>query len=226
MLARHEGRVVLVAGAIPGERVRARVERVARDVTLAAAVDVLEPSPDRREPPGDPACGGADYAHIRYDRQLAAQGRDHRRRVPAHRQGHARRPGAVRPSPEHGYRLRARLHVRQRRAGFFREGTHRLCDAGATGQLLPETVTALDAALAAIDTRLAECDALVVSENVAATERVLHLEPRDGARLDDLADRVPLPPGVTGLTTGRHGHATTLAGVGRGHRSGGAVVRR
>ena len=29
MLARHDGRVVLVSGAIPGERVRARVERVA-----------------------------------------------------------------------------------------------------------------------------------------------------------------------------------------------------
>ena len=214
MLARHEGRVVLVAGAIPGERVRVRVERVARDVTFAAAVDVLDPSPDRREPPGDPACGGADYAHIRYDRQLALKAdiiADAFRRI-----GKATLAGPVpvRPSPEHGYRLRARLHVRQRRAGFFREGTHRLCDAGATGQLLPETVTALDAALAAIDTRLAECDALIVSENIAATERVIHVEPRDGARLDDLADRVPLPPGLTGLTTGRHGHATTLAGSG------------
>ena len=27
MLARHDGQVVLVAGAIPGERVRARIER-------------------------------------------------------------------------------------------------------------------------------------------------------------------------------------------------------
>jgi tRNA/tmRNA/rRNA uracil-C5-methylase (TrmA/RlmC/RlmD family) len=68
--------------------------------------------------------------------------------------------------------------------------------------------------LAAIETRLAECDALVVSENIAATERVIHIEPRDGARLDDLAGRVPLPAGLTGLTTGRHGHATTLAGSG------------
>jgi 23S rRNA (uracil1939-C5)-methyltransferase len=214
MLARHEGRVVLVAGAIPGERVRVRVERVSRDVTFAAAVDILDPSPDRREPPGDPACGGADYAHIRYDRQLALKAdiiADAFRRIG---KTALAGPVRVRPSSEHGHRLRARLHVRQRRAGFFREGTHLLCDAGATGQLLPESMTALDGVLAAIDTRLAECDALVVSENIAATERVIHVEPRDGARLDDLAGRVPLLPGLTGLTTGRHGHATTLAGSG------------
>lgn len=214
MLARHEGRIVLVAGAIPGERVRVRVERVSRDVTFAVATEILEPSADRREPPGDPACGGADYAHIQYDRQLALKSdiiADAFRRI-----GKAALAGPVRvqPSPEHGYRLRARLRVRQRRAGFFREGTHQLCDAGATRQLLPETMTAVDAVLAAIDARLAECDALVVSENIAATERVMHIEPRDGARLDDLVQRVPLPAGVTGLTTGRHGHAVTLAGSG------------
>ena len=48
MLARHDGRVVLVAGAIPGERVAARVERDARGVRYAEVVEVLAPSPDRR----------------------------------------------------------------------------------------------------------------------------------------------------------------------------------
>lgn len=212
MLARHDGRVVLVAGAIPGERVRARVERVSRDVTFATAVEILEPSADRREPPADPACGGAAYAHIRYDRQLALKAdiiADAFRRI-----GKVALDGPVkvRPSPERGYRVRARLHVRQRRAGFFREGTHVLCDAGATGQLLPETMTAVEATLSAIDAHLADCEALVVSENIAATERVIHLEPRDGARLDDLA-RLSLPLGLTGLTTGRHGQSVSLAGT-------------
>jgi 23S rRNA (uracil1939-C5)-methyltransferase len=212
MLARHEGRVVLVAGAIPGERVRVRIERVTRDVTFATAVEILEPSSDRREPPADPACGGADYAHVRYDRQLALKAEiiaDAFRRIAKVAVDAAIE---IRPSPEHGYRVRARLHVRQRRAGFFRAGTHVLCDARATGQLLPETMTAVEATLSAIDARLAECEALVVSENVAATERVIHVEPRDGARLDDLGD-VPLPAGVTGLTTGRHGQLTRLAGA-------------
>jgi len=212
MLARHDGRVVLVAGAIPGERVRARVERVSRDVTFASAVEILEPSADRREPPIDPACGGAAYAHIRYDRQVALKAdiiADAFRRI-----GKVTLEGPirVRPSPELGYRVRARLHVRQRRAGFFREGTHVLCDAGATGQLLPEAMTAVEATLSAIDTRLADCEALVVSENIAATERVIHLEPRDGARLDDLGG-LSLPHGLTGLTTGRHGQSLIVAGA-------------
>ncbi len=51
MLARHDGQVVFVAGAIPGERVRVRVERVQRQASWATVVEVLEPSPDRRDVP-------------------------------------------------------------------------------------------------------------------------------------------------------------------------------
>src|SRR5262245_22154438 len=69
MLARHDGRVVLVSGAIPGERVVAQVEHHARGVVHAAVVDVLSPSPDRRAA-SDIRCGGQVYAHIAYARQL------------------------------------------------------------------------------------------------------------------------------------------------------------
>src|SRR5688572_31826956 len=68
MLARHDGQVVLVAGTMPGERVRARVERVAKGLAHAETVDVLTPSPDRR-PAADWRCGGRDYAHVAYERQ-------------------------------------------------------------------------------------------------------------------------------------------------------------
>ena len=40
--------------------------------------------------------------------------------------------------------MRARLHVRGGRIGFFREGTHDLCDASRTGQLLPATEQILE----------------------------------------------------------------------------------
>ena len=40
--------------------------------------------------------------------------------------------------------MRARLHVRERRAGFFREGTHEMCDVRQTRQLLPATCDVLD----------------------------------------------------------------------------------
>ena len=68
MVARHDGRVVLVTGAIPGERVRAVVERSRRDVIFASVRDVIEPHPDRRTPSGDPECGGHAYGHIAYER--------------------------------------------------------------------------------------------------------------------------------------------------------------
>src|SRR5262245_48322934 len=70
MLARHDGQIVLVAGAIPGERVVARIERRARGVLHAEVLDVQSASPDRRQPPHDAACGGQVYAHIAYERQL------------------------------------------------------------------------------------------------------------------------------------------------------------
>ena len=38
MLARHEGQIVFVAGAIPGERVRARVNRVSKHLAFAYTV--------------------------------------------------------------------------------------------------------------------------------------------------------------------------------------------
>ena len=70
MIARADGQVVFVVGAIPGERVTARVERVTRSLAHARVEAVLEPSSDRREPFPDPLCGGCLYSHIAYERQL------------------------------------------------------------------------------------------------------------------------------------------------------------
>src|SRR5688572_27682782 len=70
MIARVDGQVVLVAGAIPGERLTARVERVGKGVVYAQAISIEEASADRRDPFADPLCGGCLYAHIAYPRQL------------------------------------------------------------------------------------------------------------------------------------------------------------
>ena len=71
MIARHDGRVILVSAAIPGERVRATVTRVSKSVAQAVASAIEEPSPDRRTAPADPLCGGCLYNHIAYPRQLS-----------------------------------------------------------------------------------------------------------------------------------------------------------
>src|SRR6476661_3758202 len=70
MIARVDGQVVLVGGAIPGERVTARVERVAKGVAYADTIAADTPSADRRSTLSDPLCGGCLYAHIAYPRQL------------------------------------------------------------------------------------------------------------------------------------------------------------
>jgi 23S rRNA (uracil1939-C5)-methyltransferase len=199
MLARHEGQVVLVAGAIPGERVRARVERASRSVAHADTLDVVSPSADRRGC-GDWRCGGRDYAHIAYERQQALKAEviaDAFRRI-------GRLPLAVPPvvlgSPEHGYRLRARLHAAGGSVGFLREGSHQLCDAVATRQLSEGTAAWLAALTTALPPRAAGVLVGVeIAENVPGSERAVHLECRD--RIDPRVF-ASLAQGLTGLSVG------------------------
>jgi 23S rRNA (uracil1939-C5)-methyltransferase len=175
MIARHEGQVLLVAGAIPGERVAARIERVEKRLAFASTVSVPEPSPDRREAQ-DPLCGGCVYSHIAYPRQVTlksdiiADAFVRIGRIPL------AEPVQVLPSPETGYRLRARLHVRQSAAGFYREGTHTLCDARLTHQLSAGAMDAVDAALVALGDARVAVASLELSENIGANERALHFD--------------------------------------------------
>jgi tRNA/tmRNA/rRNA uracil-C5-methylase (TrmA/RlmC/RlmD family) len=74
-VARHEGVVVFVRHALPGERVVVQVtEGDDRSSFLRGdAVDVLEASPDRVTPPcpfaGPGRCGGCDFQHVDLARQ-------------------------------------------------------------------------------------------------------------------------------------------------------------
>lgn len=66
-VARHDGRVVFVRHALPGERVRARVTEDRGSFLRAEAVEILTASPDRVAPPcpyaGPGRCGGCDWQH-------------------------------------------------------------------------------------------------------------------------------------------------------------------
>jgi tRNA/tmRNA/rRNA uracil-C5-methylase (TrmA/RlmC/RlmD family) len=202
MIARHEGQVILVSGAIPGERVRARVDRADKSVAYASTIDVLEPSADRREVRNDWTCGGNVYAFIAYPRQLQlkseiiADAFARIGRMPLDR------TVPVMGSREDGYRMRARLQVQSGRVGFFREGTHDLCEAGTTGQLLPDTALVLDQ----LSHRLRKIDpdgvlAVELSENMAASERTLHLQLRPAPRVrTTVFAPVGGVPGVSGAT--------------------------
>lgn len=129
-VARHEGEVWFVSGALPGERVVVEEERRRRGIVEARAVDVVSSSP-WREPEPCPkaleACGGCDFAHVAADfREKAYK---------------ASLLGALRGAPEGlrkavevavffsspwHYRLRGRLHWAPEAGvvGFFAPASH------------------------------------------------------------------------------------------------------
>jgi 23S rRNA (uracil1939-C5)-methyltransferase/tRNA (uracil-5-)-methyltransferase len=71
-VARVDGWVVFVPFALPGETVRARVYRNDKNCSHADLIEVLTPSPDRVEPlcPLFGECGGCQYQHLPYQKQL------------------------------------------------------------------------------------------------------------------------------------------------------------
>jgi 23S rRNA (uracil1939-C5)-methyltransferase len=201
MIARHDGQVVFVTGAIPGERVQARIDRVDRQLAFATARDVIEPSEDRREPFADLLCGGCLYSHIKYERQLALKAaviQDAFARI-----GRITLPTTVivRGSPEHGYRMRARLHTSGGRAGFYREGSHVLCDARTTRQMIEAGLDAADSAAGLLHQAGVRASSIEITENLPADERVLRIDvpvPLDSPR--DLLTAIAEIQGVSGVT--------------------------
>ena len=71
-VARSNGLVLFVRGAIPGDRVKAQVVKKKSNYAEARLTELLEPSPDRIEAPCPyhGYCGGCQWQHLRYERQL------------------------------------------------------------------------------------------------------------------------------------------------------------
>ena len=199
MIARHDGAIVFVSGAIPGEVVEGEVEKVQRGTVWAAARQIIERSPDRVDAP-EGACGGSVFAHIAYDRQRQIKSaiiEDAFRRI-----GRIplESPVDVAASPIDGYRMRARLHLRNGRIGFFREGSHSLCDAAPTRQLRGDTIDVigrLEQSLAGSSRPIV--GDIEIAENVAASQRAIHFELLPDADPSGLA-RVAQVEGVTGAS--------------------------
>ena len=71
-IARVDGLVVFVKGAIPGDRVRALIYRKKKAYAEAKMQELLDPSPDRIQAPCPyfGICGGCQWQHVKYERQL------------------------------------------------------------------------------------------------------------------------------------------------------------
>jgi 23S rRNA (uracil1939-C5)-methyltransferase len=113
-VARHEGKVVFVRGALSGETVRAAVVRAKNNYEVAETLEVLQQSASRVTPrcPHFGVCGGCSMQHVDFETQLAIKQRaleDCLWHVGKLRAEQVLPPIA---GPAWGYRYRARLSVR------------------------------------------------------------------------------------------------------------------
>lgn len=71
-VARHEGVVIFVNGALPGEKVRARLRTKKKKFWEAETLEILHVSPERIKPPcvHFGICGGCKWQHLTYEAQL------------------------------------------------------------------------------------------------------------------------------------------------------------
>ena len=218
-LGRHEGQVIFVPRALPGDRVRVRIEAGTSGYVRGRMEQLLGPASGRRPTPCAlfDRCGGCAYQGYDYAAQLALKEAVLRETL-ARGRVEWTDPIGVHPSPETGWRIRASLHVHYGaeglRLGLHEEGSHRVTDLDACLQLSPAMNAAQRALAAALgrrpdwarhvhDVDLAE--APDGGQLVASVET--DLEPPAAAALGALADAVPA---LTGLGV--------MAGAGRGRR--------
>src|SRR3954463_11058249 len=105
-VARVEGYVVFVRGAVPGDRVLARVTRSKRDYAEAVLVDVLEGSPERTTNVAPHP--GAPWGVLPYERQLEEKQRQVREALERYG-GFEAPPRAATDAPQQSGRHRNKL---------------------------------------------------------------------------------------------------------------------
>jgi 23S rRNA (uracil1939-C5)-methyltransferase len=199
--ARVDGRALFVPLAAPGERVRVRVTHVERTLARAVVEEVLEASRDRRSAPCEHfgVCGGCQLQHLDYRAQLTVKAELVREALRRIGKLEWTRDIEVKHAAELGYRSRAELQIARdgRLAtglGYFRAGSHQVCDVRACPILAPE----LDRERAALRSRLA---------HIAPRAACVHLAIGDGepvalpvdAREHPLADVATLSRRVAGF---------------------------
>lgn len=139
-----DGQVAFVPGAAPGDLASVRLTERRRGYVRGALLKVLEPGPARVPPPCPLAasltCGGCPFMHVSRPAQLHAK-EDMVRRALRH-------TGAevlpiLSPTPDLGYRLRARLVLRGGHLGFQAARSHRVAEVQACPVLHPALAEAL-----------------------------------------------------------------------------------
>lgn len=130
-VARHDGLVVFIPDAAPGDEVLVDVVHQKRNFAEARIVTILKPGPSRREPPCPVAdrCGGCNWQHLteeeqRVQKQLMVQD-TLTRFLPRHELPFL----PLKPSPlSLRYRNRIQPKYQQGRFGYFARRSHEIVD--------------------------------------------------------------------------------------------------
>ena len=147
-VARIDGRVVFVHGALRGEKCRVLILKTLKSVAFAKVLEVLEPSSERITPdcPYFPRCGGCTYRHIRYEEELRLK----RQRV----QDNLSRIGGSDVTVEEILGAQDTLHYRNKAqypvskdgaVGFYRARTHEVIECEHCLLVKPEAAAAAEA---------------------------------------------------------------------------------
>lgn len=126
-VARHEGMVVFVPQAAPNEEVLAEVTLVKKNFVEAKLVEVLKPSPFRREPPCPVAnvCGGCNWQHITEDEQRRQKEKLVLETIQKFNRGVEFEYLPIQESPRVlRYRNRIQPKFKHNRFGFFARNSH------------------------------------------------------------------------------------------------------
>src|SRR5262249_18766686 len=142
-VARHDGRVVFVRYALPGETVRARIIAEKDAYWHAEAVEILEPSPDRIASlcpiagPGGAGC--CDLAFVAPEAARILKGQvvlNQLNRIAGYRREHELRAEPMGTGEATGWRTRVRMKVGfDRRAAYHRYHSSELVPTPDCGQL-------------------------------------------------------------------------------------------
>ncbi len=124
-----DGRVVLIAGAIPGETVKVEITTAKKTFARGRVVEVVNPSPDRVTPPCRhvmAGCGGCEWQHISLDAQRRLRREivvDALARI-GHVEDAEERVGESVALAAEGYRTSVRVLMRKGRPAFRRANSH------------------------------------------------------------------------------------------------------
>lgn len=129
-VVREDGRVVFVAGALPGEEVRFRVTQAKKRFAEGVVTEVLAASPERVVPPCAYAaqCGGCDVQHLAVAAQRRWKERLWQSQLSRLGGGAAAQTWPLLAGDAWHYRRRARLAVQDGQIGFRVRGGHEVVD--------------------------------------------------------------------------------------------------